>query len=175
MHAERRATGVTLLAPTRTTRMNGGPRLAADTPLPPFRPLSRHSPIYSPPPHDSPLQPPPTKGMSVPAASVRLGRGPFEMDVETGVDEPLGASASSDFPLDAFIIPEGSSRLPAGLVEADRRQRQRALDLADRLEALAARLRRDGYTALARQTVHGDSVDALLAGILAGYLAAGDA
>ena len=76
------------------------------------------------------------------------------------------------FPLDAFIIPEDTQSLPSGLAEADHEKRQRALDLADRLTALANRLREEGYSALARQTVHGDPVDSLIAGILAGYLAA---
>ncbi|MGH7445003.1 MAG: hypothetical protein ACREKM_09010, partial [Longimicrobiales bacterium] len=98
----------------------------------------------------------------------------FEPPDTAPSDADESGAEVDDFPLDAFIIPEGTERLPTGLLEADRRQRQRASELADRLEALAWRLRREGYSALARQTAHGDPVDALIAGILAGYLAAGN-
>jgi hypothetical protein len=98
---------------------------------------------------------------------------PEDVPAEEEDEEPAAVGAAlDDFPLDAFFIPEGLARLPTGLREADRRQRRRAVDLAVRLESLAQRLRREGYSALARQTVHGDPVDALIAGILAGYLVA---
>lgn len=149
MHAERRANGVNLLRPARTTRMNGGPRPATVRPLPPFLNSG-------------------TKGDRRRSETPHPAAAPVP---KFAADEPTPSDFEvDDFPLDAFIIPEGTERLPAGLAEADRRQRQRASELADRLEALAWRLRREGYSALARQTAHGDPVDALIAGILAGYL-----
>lgn len=45
--------------------------------------------------------------------------------------------------------------------------------LAARLERLAERLRTDGRNALAEEMSRGDRLDAALAGLLAGYLAAG--
>jgi hypothetical protein len=51
---------------------------------------------------------------------------------------------------------------------------QRALDVANRLEALAAQLRNHGYEVLAQRSVRGDALDALLAGVIAGYLVAAE-
>lgn len=192
MQPEHRANGATPLPPTRTTRLNGGPRPGTPQPLPPFRASVRGAPKAPP---AGPLRVPSPRfsfrtgvadggpQQSLPATpsaqpdepprftfdEASAGEGPAEDDE----DEPAAVGAAlDDFPLDAFYIPEGLARLPTGLREADRRQRHRAVELAVRLESLAQRLRREGYSALARQTVHGDPVDALIAGILAGYLAA---
>lgn len=165
MHAERRANGVNLLPPARTTRMNGGPRPATVRPLPPFRHPATDRSVYS-----ALRQALPHRVATDTVRTAPGGAAPLRVD--RAIDEiPAGSGLEvDDFPLDAFIIPEGMDHLPAGMEEADRRQRQRASELADRLEALAWRLRREGYSALARQTAHGDPVDALIAGILAGYL-----
>jgi len=133
---------------------------------------------------------------------------------------PAIVEESPTFPLDAFIIPEGTARLPSGVgdvavhnritgegsVEAEEMtmssvvsaasdlvdraplsvrgersrprssmmREQRAHDVADRLEALATRLRHHGYEVLAQASVRGDALDALLAGVIAGYLVAAE-
>jgi hypothetical protein len=137
---------------------------------------------------------------------------------------PAIVAESPTFPMDAFIIPEGTARLPRGVgedvkqtwssmvadaapsassgvsvgpagvpapnlvdtaplalrEEGERRPRsaslreQRAHDVADRLEALATQLRHHGYEVLAQKSVRGDALDALLAGVIAGYLVAAE-
>lgn len=205
MHAQRR---VSLPAPARTTRMNGGPRLRAPVPLPPFWPgaerlrVRRSSGASAAGTGTSTLRPsgPPMEEVVVqpridPARPVHPPR---------TYAPPAIVEESPTFPIDAFIIPEGAARLPRG-VESDpsaiepprtpglvdtapllRRdepprlprgpalREQRAHDVADRLEALAAQLRNHGYEVLAQKSVRGDPLDALLAGVIAGYLVAAE-
>lgn len=61
--------------------------------------------------------------------------------------EPLPEDSVADFPLDAFIIPEDSRSIPSGWT--DERATAFANSVADRLEALALRVREDGMAALA--------------------------
>lgn len=99
-------------------------------------------------------------------------------------DTNLGEGDGESFPIDAFIIPEEADRLPAGMSAPSSRQDplstspepafDRATRLADRLEALARRLRAEGPAALGAGIEFGDRFDAVLTGLLAGYLAAGD-
>jgi hypothetical protein len=100
------------------------------------------------------------------------------------------------FPLDAFFIPEGVEHIlaaaplefapaPAGeedpaadveaVAERDRGDDRLPpeVELADRLERLARRLRVEGAGALLDPTGREDRLDTLLGGVLAGYLAAG--
>lgn len=104
---------------------------------------------------------------------------------------PVGPVAPEDegdvFPIEAFIIPEDADRLPSG-VDSPPQQHgtplskklmqplpaDRAARLADRLEAIARRLRANGAAALDPDLQSPNRFDALLAGVLAGYLAAGD-
>jgi hypothetical protein len=176
MDAERRRFGDTPLPPTRTEATNGVRKETSGGPLPPFR---------------SGFADQQAAPESVAAESVAHGEAGADEAEEFQIlpitdalaEEQRGTSVAAstaepadldDFPLDAFIIPDDAQRLPTGLQAADRQKRQRATDLADRLEALASRLRREGYSALARETVGGDPVGALISGILAGYLAAQD-
>lgn len=218
---------VSLPAPARTTRVNGGPRLRMATPLPPFRASGPRSVAVD-------VRTVPRTGWRDGDAPTKTGR-PYE--------PPAILEESPAFPLDAFIIPEGAARLPRGVGEATvrtvaleedgadvpalappaesafpaessamvpaapsvtatvsavaapelidtaplslragpaRRPRsatlreQRANDVADRLEAIATQLRQHGYEVLAQKSVRGDALDALLAGVIAGYLVAAE-
>ena len=241
---------VSLPAPARTTRMNGGPRLRAGTPLPPYRPsvAVREAPTANTlnPPHipetavsevssyDAVTETPDVKSASyAPVTDARDGQsleddaGMAAVPREPSTDDPRPyvppaiVEERPTFPMDAFIIPEGTARLPCGVGEPavgtattgeqeptdsqpaasrtdvrapdlvdtaplpvresqDRRPRsasmreQRAHDVADRLEALATQLRDHGYEVLAQRSVRGDALDALLAGVIAGYLVAAE-
>lgn len=85
------------------------------------------------------------------------------------------AQGDEDFPLDAFIIPEHSRRLPTG-IEAGASAKPAApgsapvKELADRLEKLSHRMRVDDADAIVARLASGDKLDAMLAGLLAGYL-----
>ncbi len=204
MHAQRR---VSLPAPARTTRMNGGPRLRAPVPLPPYRPGVQRL-------HGE-RRAGPSATVSDSSAQQPFQAGEPEVVVErvdarpaAGVPSrtyapPAILAESPTFPMDAFIIPEGAARLPRGVepgVTASAAPRapelvdtaplplrdeprlprgpalreQRAHDVASRLEALAAQLRNHGYEVLAQKSVRGDPLDALLAGVIAGYLVAAE-
>lgn len=88
---------------------------------------------------------------------------------------PGGGGAGSSKPLIELtdIVDEGGSTSTPGLQDDDSADPDMsARALAERLEALAARLRRDGATALDADPRKGDRLDTLLNGLLAGYLAA---
>ena len=175
MDAERRPFGDSPLPPTRTEATNGVRRSSSGGPLPPFRAGSLLKQM----PQESVAAETAGYGESSADDSEEFQILPITdalAEEQRGVPDEASSDNSlvDDFPLDAFIIPEDAQRLPTGLRAADRRKRQRATDLADRLEALAVRLRREGYSALAKETVGGDPVGALISGILAGYLAAQD-
>lgn len=107
------------------------------------------------------------------------------VDFAEADDDDAGDDAEA-FPIDAFIIPDDSERMPAGVGSGTAAQPEtisnaprsatldRAQRLADRLEALAHRLRAQGPAALGTGLESGDRFDAVLTGLLAGYLAAGD-
>src|SRR5690606_7158677 len=195
--------------PARTTRMNGGPRLRAPVPLPPFwrgaaRPSAWRTSGTSaastgasiPRPSRPPVEEVMVQPRIVPAPPVALPPRTYA--------PPAIVEGSPPFPMDAFIIPEGAARLPRGIdsdpsaIEPPRTpelvdtaplplreepprlprgpalREQRAHDVADRLEALAAQLRNHGYEVLAQKSVRGDPLDALLAGVIAGYLVAAE-
>ena len=101
----------------------------------------------------------------------------FEADVsetEAALAALSMAARAEEFPLDAFIIPEHSHRIPNGfegkaLPEAP--AHTPVTDLADRLEKLSHRLRIEDADAVVNRLAGGDKLDALLAGLLAGYIA----
>ena len=78
--------------------------------------------------------------------------------------------ADQAFPLDAFIIPPDAKRLPKGLEHAEELHLEIAEALAKRLEAVAQRLRREGFAGLLHHDAAQEPIDTLLAGVLAGYL-----
>lgn len=179
MDAERRRFGDTPLPPTRTEATNGVRRPISGGPLPPFRARTGVETSSSPQLEGMVADIAPSPDVAAEDAEdfqiLPIEDALAEEQRSTGDAVAVSDSAVvDDFPLDAFIIPEDSQRLPSGLQAADRRKRQRAVDLAERLEGLAVRLRREGYSALAKETVRGDPVGALISGILAGYLAAQD-
>lgn len=107
-----------------------------------------------------------------------------DLDEDTGVeafpfapDEPgtVGAGRrelEDDFPVHAFQI-EGGEVEPAEAEVGGALQRPDAgvHDLADRLEAMAHKLRAEGSAAAEAEMSAPDRFTALLAGLLAGYLA----
>ena len=89
---------------------------------------------------------------------------------DEGAVMPEPERADQSFPLDAFIIPPDAKRLPKGLEHAEEVQLEVAEELARRLEAIAQRLRREGFTGLLHPDTNQEPVDTLIAGVLAGYL-----
>lgn len=116
---------------------------------------------------------------------------PWTEPAEEGVVEPMFEADVSDttaalaaisqahtrldgeFPLDAFIIPEHSQRLPSGLEgqPASENPHTPVTDLADRLEKLSHRLRVEEAGRVMGRMASGDKLDAMLAGLLGGFLA----
>ena len=111
-----------------------------------------------------------------------------EEGTEEGIVEPMFAADVSEteaalaalsarnregeFPLDAFIIPEQAQRLPTGVDTAPPPPEHTPVtDLADRLEKLSHRLRVEESSAVVGRLAGGDKLDAMLAGLLGGYLA----
>ena len=99
----------------------------------------------------------------------------FEADSDAVLEELTAAYAPrEEFPLDAFIVPEESQHVPSGLEGAPATpppEPTAAKSLAERLEKLSHRLRVEDSDAIVRRLASGDRLDALLAGLLAGYLA----
>ena len=82
---------------------------------------------------------------------------------------------AEEFPLDAFIIPEHARTVPHGLEgqpPSSEPENSPVRDLADRLEKLSHRLRVEESEAVISRLAQGDKLDAMLAGLLAGILAA---
>lgn len=101
----------------------------------------------------------------------------FEEDVHA-TEEMLAEKAAGDFPLDAFIIPEDAQRLPTGVADqqpTDANGSGAAVEIAARFEHVSRLLREEDVNELLRKLARGDKLDALLAGLLAGYLATHDA
>jgi hypothetical protein len=86
-------------------------------------------------------------------------------------ESPESIAADQSFPLDAFIIPPHTKRLPKGLEHTEAVQGEIAEELAYRLDAMAERLRSEGFPGLLVLDADHRPVDTLLAGVLAGYLA----
>ena len=84
---------------------------------------------------------------------------------------PEAVVADQVFPMDAFIIPPHSKRLPKGLEHSEAVQGEIAEELAFRLDVMAERLRTEGFPGLLVLDANHRPVDTLLAGVLAGYLA----
>jgi hypothetical protein len=101
--------------------------------------------------------------------TVDSGRAVVPWEEEQPGAEEAG-SPDRPFPLDAFLIPENATRLPAGL-ENDRELQDRiAADVADALSAMVDRLRSDGLDALLSPSARREPVDVVLAAVLSGYL-----
>lgn len=101
----------------------------------------------------------------------------FEADVSEAalaLAELSQAGRNEEFPLDAFIVPEQTQHIPSGLEgrPLPTQQQTPVTDLADRLEKLSHRLRVEETDIVLSRMASGDRLDALLAGLLAGYLAA---
>ena len=102
----------------------------------------------------------------------------FEADVSETAAALAEISAAhlrqdEEFPLDAFIIPEHSQHLPSGLEDAPASENPHTAvtDLADRLEKLSHRLRVEESGTVIGRMASGDKLDAMLAGLLSGFLA----
>ncbi|MEO5511703.1 MAG: hypothetical protein ABIS27_13815 [Longimicrobiales bacterium] len=94
---------------------------------------------------------------------------PPQFNDEGGVmEQPERADHS--FPMDAFIIPPDTKRLPKGLEHAEELHLEIAEALAKRLESVAQRLRREGFAGLLHHDENAEPIDTLIAGVLAGYL-----
>ena len=101
----------------------------------------------------------------------------FEADVSE-TEAALAALSQTrpegEFPLDAFIIPEHSQRVPTGVESSTPTEpvaHTPVTDLAERLEKLSHRLRVEESDAVLSRLATGDKLDAMLAGLLGGYLA----
>ncbi|MEJ2217065.1 MAG: hypothetical protein P8099_10665 [Gemmatimonadota bacterium] len=80
-----------------------------------------------------------------------------------------------DFPVEAFHLPGTEyGEQPTVAPAVPDHTATRAVELADRLDRLAGALRSRGTAALTDQLAGGDRFDALLTGLLAGFLAAGE-
>ena len=98
----------------------------------------------------------------------------FEADTDAALEELSQQATREEFPLDAFIVPEQTKRMPAGLegkaVPVHHEPKQ-LIALATRLEKLSHRLRVEETAVMLRELAKGDRLDAMLAGLIAGYLA----
>jgi hypothetical protein len=153
---------------------------------------SRGDPASQPlPPAVSQLERTPVSGASGPGTTAPpFAAGPaqappdFEAMGVAGVAMPLGgieeeetvtpASRGADegeiaFPIDAFIIPEDSQRVPTGMAPGT--GAAVVGELADRLARLANELRAEGEPVLQRRLSAGDRLDTVLAALLAGFVA----
>ena len=106
------------------------------------------------------------------------------LQTTAAIRSTLPAKPPQEFPVDAFIIPEDTRRIPTGLdetqVEAvmqntEHPRHDPVHDLADRFEKLSRRLRSEELDSLLPSLTRGDRFDLLLAGFLAGYFSARDA
>ncbi len=102
----------------------------------------------------------------------------FEADTDA-VLEALTQQAQDlarreDFPLEAFIVPAQAHHVPNGFepgTVSEPPENQMMISIAERLEKLSHRLRIEDTETVVRRLAAGDRLDALLAGLLAGYLA----
>ena len=116
---------------------------------------------------------------------------PWEAEAEEGVVEPmfeedvsettaqlaaLSQTPPEEFPMDAFIIPEDSRSMPSGMgaktPSVPAPEHSPINDLADTLEKLSHRLRVADANTVVKELAGGDKFESMLAGLVAGYLAA---
>lgn len=102
----------------------------------------------------------------------------FQADTDAVFEELTQHAAETtsreEFPLEAFIVPEQSERLPNGMEGKQLPpppENTPITSLAERLEKLSHRLRIDDMDVIVRRLAAGDRLDTMLAGLLAGYLA----
>lgn len=88
------------------------------------------------------------------------------------VAEPA-AEDGETFPLDAFIVPDDARRVPAGLGSeaVEDVATGEILAVAERLEAIARRVRAHGEAAIHELAAGEDRLDAMVSALLAGYIA----
>jgi hypothetical protein len=97
----------------------------------------------------------------------------FEADVSETEANLAALAAPTEFPMDAFIIPEESQRVPTGLEGMpipEPPAHTPVSELADRLEKFSHRLRVEDSTDVIARMAGGDKLDTLLAGLLAGFI-----
>jgi hypothetical protein len=101
----------------------------------------------------------------------------FQADTDAVLEElteQAAAAQREEFPLDAFIVPEQAHRVPNGMegkpVTAAPETTPLS-SLAERLEKLSHKLRVEDTDEVIRRLASGDRLDALLGGLVAGYLA----
>jgi hypothetical protein len=102
----------------------------------------------------------------------------FEADTDAALEaftfEATELAKRDDFPLEAFIVPQQTQRIPSGMegkpLPAEPESTP-VTSLADRLEKLSHRLRVEDTESVIRRLASGDRLDTMLAGLLAGYLA----
>ena len=98
----------------------------------------------------------------------------FEADVSETEATLAALAPPTEFPMDAFIIPEETQRVPSGLEGVAipiPPARTPVSELADRLEKFSHRLRVEDTNDVIARFAAGDKIDTLLAGLLAGYIA----
>ncbi|HEY0674504.1 MAG TPA: hypothetical protein VGD27_19665 [Longimicrobiales bacterium] len=102
----------------------------------------------------------------------------FEADTDAVLEaltqQAAALARKDEFPLEAFIVPEQTRRVPSGFEPknaTDKAEHTPLSSLAERLEKLSHRLRVEDTDSVVRRLAGGDRLDALLAGLLAGYLA----
>ena len=165
-----------ILPPATTQRVGDLPLAASDSRLaPPFVAPSDHA-RSEPAAAAEPMQGLPRDEESMPWETMSdegVVEPVFEAETEAVMAELSLQAKQSEFPLDAFIIPEESQRVPSGLEgkPASQQSHTPLTALADRLEKLSHRLRVEETQVVVRRLAGGDKLDALLAGLLAGYLA----
>ena len=101
----------------------------------------------------------------------------FQADTDAVLEElteQAAAAKREEFPLDAFIVPEQAHRVPNGMegtpVTATPETTPLS-SLAERLEKLSHKLRIEDTDEVIRRLASGDRLDALLGGLVAGFLA----
>lgn len=120
-----------------------------------------------------PAEPGPSASPTAESESVGTAAEPFPFGVPGGDEpQPEQAGATDDFPYDAFDLSD-EPEADVGVSEPPLADAAGAGvdDAAERLEDLARRLRSEGPAAAESALGSGDRLTALLAGVLAGYLA----
>jgi hypothetical protein len=119
---------------------------------------------------------------SAPSSSGDVSEDDFWDTLDDGDDTPVSVSSfapepgAENFPMDAFFIPEGADHVPAGVDPDAAQHTEHRVDLdpawiAERLEMVARRLRREGDASLVTMRASGDELDNRIADLLADYLA----
>lgn len=120
-------------------------------------------------------EPGPSASSTAESESVGTAAEPFPFGVPGGDEpQPEQAGATDDFPYDAFDLsdePETDVEVSEPPLADAAAPGAGVDDAAERLEDLARRLRSEGPAAAESALGSGDRLTALLAGVLAGYLA----